>query len=205
MNENKLPNAVAELPKNYKLAHTVDMQTNKKKAFLINFLAFLVGVCLVVPMLFLVPIKSLFDMGDMSNKAILLYVLRFAVFLIGSFTYIILHELVHALFMKIFGAKKITFGFNGFFAYAGSEHEYFKKWPYIVTALAPLVIFFIIFATICPFIYKSPWFWIVYFWQVQNVSGAFGDVFVSFSFLKAPRDAYIKDEGTNMKLFVPKK
>ena len=204
MNEQKLPSATLELPKNYKLGHTVDMQTNKKQSFLVNLIAILIGVALAVPMAFLVPLGSLFDMGDFDKKAIFLYILRFAVLLVGSFLYIILHELTHALFMKIFGAKKIKFGFTGLFAYAGSEHEYFKKWPYIIIALAPVVVFGIIFAVICPFIYTSSWFWIVYFWQIQNISGAAGDIYVSIKFLKAPKDAYIKDEGTMMKLFVPK-
>lgn len=204
MNEQKLPSATLELPKNYKLGHTVDMQTNKKQSFLVNLIAILIGVALAVPMAFLVPLDSLFDMGDLDKKAIFLYILRFAVLLVGSFLYIILHELTHALFMKIFGAKKIKFGFTGIFAYAGSEHEYFKKWPYIIIALAPVVVFGIIFAVICPFIYTSSWFWIVYFWQIQNISCAAGDIYVSIKFLKAPKDAYIKDEGTMMKLFVPK-
>lgn len=204
MNEEKLPNALEALPKNYKLGHTIDMQTKKKNAILINVIALLVAVALAVPMAFLVPLDKLFDLGDQSSKAILLYILRFAVLLVGSFTYIILHELVHALFMKIFGAKKIKFGFTGFFAYAGSKHEYFRKWPYIIIALAPLVIFGIIFAVACPFIYETSWFWIIYFFQIQNISGAVGDVFVSIMFLKAPNDAYIKDEGTKMELYVPR-
>lgn len=202
--EQKIPNATLVLPKNYKLAHTVDMQTNKKKSFLVNLIALLIGVALAVPMIFLVPIGNLFDMGDMSGNAIFLYVIRFVVLLVGSVVYIILHELTHALFMKIFGAKRIKFGFSGFFAYAGSEHEYFKKWPYIIIALAPVVIFFVIYAIICPFIYTTSWFWVVYFWQIQNISGAAGDIYVSIKFLKAPRDAYIKDGGTYMELFVPK-
>ena len=204
MEENKLPNATLVLPKKYKLAQTVDMQTNKKQAFLINLVAALVGVALTVPMLFLIPINGLFDMGDLSGTAIFLYVLRFVVLLLGSVVYIILHELTHALFMKIFGAKRIKFGFNGLFAYAGSEHEYFRKWPYIVIALAPVVIFFIIFTTICPFIYTTSWFWVVYFWQILNIVGAVGDIYVSIRFSKAPKDAYIKDGGTYMELFVPK-
>lgn len=204
MNKQKLPNAIETLPSDYKLGHTVDMQTNKKKAFLINLIAVLIGVAVAVPMIFIVPIGRLFDMGDLETKAILLYILRFAVLLVGSFVYIILHELTHALFMKIFGAKKIKFGFTGLFAYAGSKHEYFRKWPYIIIALAPVVIFGIIFAIICPFIYETSWFWVVYFWQIQNLSGAAGDIYVSIMFSKAPKDAYIKDEGTMMQLYVPK-
>ena len=72
--EQKIPNATLVLPKNYKLAHTVDMQTNKKKSFLVNLIALLIGVALAVPMIFLVPIGNLFDMGDMSGNAIFLYV-----------------------------------------------------------------------------------------------------------------------------------
>ena len=204
MEEKKIPNATLVLPKNYKLSHTIDMQTNKKKAFLVNLIAILAGVAIAVPMIFLVPIGNLFDMGDQSGKAIFLYVLRFVVLLVGTIVYMILHELIHALFMRIFGATRIKFGFNGFFAYAGSEHEYFKKGPYIIIALAPVVIFFIIYAAICPFIYTTSWFWVVYFWQIQNISGAAGDIYVSIKFAKAPKDAYIKDSGTYMELFVPK-
>lgn len=204
MKESKIPNATLVLPKNYKLSQTVDMQTNKKHAFLINLVAVLVGVALAVPMIFLVPISNLFNMGEMTGTDIFLYILRFAVMLIGSVVYIVLHELVHALFMKIFGATRIKFGFNGLFAYAGSEHEYFKKGPYIIIALAPVVIFFVIYAIICPFIYTTSWFWVVYFWQIQNVSGAVGDIYVSIRFSKAPKDAYIKDGGTYMEMFVPK-
>lgn len=204
MNEQKLPDAIEVLPKNYKLGYTLDMQKSNKKAILINLIAILVAVALVVPMIFLVPLKNVFDLGDQSGKAIFLYILRFAVLLIGSFLYIILHELTHAIFMKIFGAKKISFGFTGFFAYAGSEHEYFKKWPYIIIALAPVFVFGTIFAIVCPFIYKTSWFWIIYFFQVQNISGAVGDIFATLMFIKAPSDAYIKDEGTKMELYVPK-
>lgn len=62
-----------------------------------------------------------------------------AAFLVCAVVYMVLHELVHGACMKVFGAKKVRFGFTGLYAFAGSI-EYFKKAAYIVVALAPLVV-----------------------------------------------------------------
>ena len=204
MDKNNEKSVLSVLPSNYKLVHTLDLQKNKKQAIIVNGLAILSAIILVVPMIFLVPIGDLFIIDTSSGLGIFLYVLRFLVLVLGSIVYIILHELTHGIVMKAFGAKKVKFGFTFIYAYAGSKDEYFKKWPYIVIALAPVTVFFVIFAIICPFIYDTPWFWVVYFWQVQNISGAMGDIIVSLLFLKKPKNAYIKDEGTNMKVFAPK-
>ncbi len=204
MEENNQPSVLSELPSNYKLDYTLDLQNNKKQLILVNMAAVIVAIILVVPMVFLVPIVKLFTLDSLGGVGLLLYILRFGTLVVGSVVYILLHEATHGIMMKIFGAKKVKFGFTFVYAYAGSKDEYFKKWPYIVIALAPVTIFFIVFALICPFLYNTPWFWVVYFWQVQNVSGAMGDIIVSFLFLKKPKNAYIKDEGTSMKVFVPK-
>lgn len=205
MDKNIEPNVISELPSSYKLAHTLDLQNNKKQFFLINGMAILSAIILIVPMLFLVPIDSLFiiDFSE-GGGGIWLYILRFALLVLGSILYIVLHEFTHGIVMKLFGAKKVKFGFTFVYAYAGSKEEYFKKWPYIIVALAPFTIFFVIFAVICPFIYKTPWFWMVYFWQIQNISGSMGDIIVSLIFLGKPKNSYIKDEGASMKLYTPK-
>ncbi len=205
MDKNKEPNVISELPNSYKLAQTLDLQSNKKQFLLINGMAILSAVILIAPMLFLVPIDSLFiiDFSE-GGGGIWLYILRFFLLVLGSILYIVLHEFTHGIMMKLFGAKKVKFGFNFIYAYAGSKEEYFKKWPYIIVALAPVTIFFVIFAVICPFIYKTPWFWMVYFWQVQNIAGAMGDIIVSIIFLGKPKNSYIKDEGTSMRLYAPK-
>ena len=204
MEKEKQPNVLGEMPSGYKLGQTIDLQNNKKQFFLVNGVAILVVALLVVPMLFFVPIMKLFTIPSFEFSGFLLYAVRFLALALGSFLYVLLHEYTHGFAMKMFGAKEVKFGFNVIYAYAGSKKEYFKKWPYIIIALAPVTIFFIIFAAICPFIYNTPWFWVVYFWQVQNLSGAMGDVIVSLMLLKKPKNSYIQDEGTCMRVYVPK-
>ena len=205
MDKNVEKSVLGELPSNYKLSQTLDLKNNKKQFLLINGASILSAIILIVPMLFIVPIDSLFiiDYSE-GGGGIWLYILRFLLLVLGSTLYITLHELTHGLMMKLFGARKVKFGFNVVYAYAGSKEEYFRKWPYIIVALAPVTIFFVIFAVICPFIYKTPWFWMVYFWQVQNVAGAAGDIIVSIMFLSKPKNSYIKDEGTSMQLYTPR-
>ncbi len=204
MEKEKQPNVLSEAPQGYKLSQTIDLQNNKKQFFLVNGAALLMAAALVVPMAFFVPIMKLFTITSFDFGGLLIYILRFAALAIGSFVYILLHEFTHGITMKIFGAKKVKFGFNFIYAYAGSKDEYFKKWPYIIIALAPVFVFFIIFAAICPFIYNTPWFWVVYFWQVQNISGAMGDIIVSLMLLNKPKNSYIQDSGTSMRVFTPK-
>ncbi len=204
MEKEKQPNVLSEMPAGYKLSKTIDLEKNKKEMLLVNGLAILFAAILIVPMIFLVPIQGLFKLDSLGAGGLLLYILRFGVLAIGSFLYIMLHEFTHGIVMKIFGAKKVKFGFTFVYAYAGSKDEYFKKWPYIIIALAPVTIFFVIFALICPFIYATPWFWVVYFWQVQNISGAMGDIFVTLMILNKPKNSYIQDAGASMKVLVPK-
>ena len=54
--------AVETLPEGYSEFYSVDLQKNKKTSLLVNLLAVIIAVLLLVPMLFLVPISSLFDM-----------------------------------------------------------------------------------------------------------------------------------------------
>lgn len=204
MEKEKQPNVLSEVPEGHKLGRTIDLEQNKKQMLLVNGLAILVACALIIPMLFLVPIQVLFKLDSLGTDGLLLYILRFTVLVIGSILYVCLHEITHGIVMKIFGAKRVKFGFTFVYAYAGSKDEYFKKWPYIIIALAPVTIFFVIFALICPFIYTTPWFWVVYFWQIQNLSGAVGDVFVTLLLLNKPKNSYIQDSGASMKVFVPR-
>ena len=106
----------------------------------------------------------------------------------------------HAAVMRAFGAKKLRFGFTGLYAYAGSEEDYFAKRPYRQIALAPLVVWTLVFAVLA-FLVPRVWFWVVWFWQIMNVSGAAGDVYVTLKLLRRPRDILVKDSGVAMTVY----
>ena len=45
------------------------------------------------------------------------------------------------------------------------------------------------------------WFWVVYFIQVTNLSGAAGDIYVTYKFSKMPEDILIRDVGVSMTVY----
>lgn len=187
--------ALNQLPANYKEILSINLQKDKKLALLINIAAFAIMIVMAVPMHFYIPITSMLDMSE----GILMYFLRFFVFIVGAVAYIILHEAVHGAAMKMCGTKKVKFGFTGIYAFAGSD-DYYDKKSYIVIALAPIVVWGIILGIINCLVPES-WFWVIYFIQIFNISGAAGDLYVTAKFSKLPKDILIHDCGVGMTVY----
>jgi len=189
--------AVQTLPENYAKIYTVNLQKDKKIAVLINLLAVVVAVAMVVPMHFYLPITTLFSM----QQGLAAYALRFAVLLGAMLLYMVMHELIHGITMKLCGTKKVKYGFTGLYAFAGSD-DYYGKASYITIALAPVAVFAVIFGVLNAFV-PEEWFWVVYLLQVSNLSGAAGDAFVTVKFSKMPADILVQDSGVGMTVYAP--
>lgn len=187
--------AVETLPEGYREFYSIDLQNNKKVLLIVNFLAVIIAVLLLFPMLFLVPISSLFDI----DKGLGNYVIRFIALIVLMIAYMLLHEITHGIAMKICGTKKAKYGFTGLYAFAGSN-DYYNKKSYIFIALAPIVLWGLVIAIINPFV-PLEWFWVVYFLQIINISGAAGDLFVTIKFSGFPKDILIRDYGVGMTVF----
>ena len=183
------------LPEGYKEIYSVDLQKDKKAALLVNVIGVIIMLVMGVPMHFVVPATKLFDMSAGLGA----YFLRFGALIVLMVAYMILHELVHGVAMKLCGTKKVKYGFTGMYAFAGSE-DYYNKKPYIFIALAPVVLWGVVLAVINPFV-QEQWFWIVYFIQIFNISGAAGDFFVTAKFSRMPKDILIKDHGVGMVVY----
>ncbi len=183
------------LPNGYEEIYSIDLQKDKKMALFVNIFAILIAAVFVVPVHFIVPITSLFDM----SKGLGAYAVRFVVLLIGDVVYMVLHELVHGITMKMFGTKKVKYGFTGLYAFAGSD-DYYDKKSYLTIALAPIVVWGIVLAVACFFV-PDEWFWVIYFIQITNLSGAAGDLFVSAKFSKMPKDILVHDHGVGMTVY----
>ena len=133
------------------------------------------------------------------SAGIVIYFVRFISIIAAVILYMVLHELVHGIAMKHYGSETVRYGFTGLYAYAGCS-EYFSKKSYIVIALAPIVVWGIVLAVICAAVPRE-WFWVAYFVQVCNISGAAGDLYVTAKFEKMPKDILISDSGVDMKVF----
>ena len=189
--------ALQSLPNGYEQIFSVNLQKNKKVATLITIASIVVALIMVVIGAMLVPITWFIDTSD----GLISYIIRLGVLSVAMIAYIILHELVHGITMKIFGAKKIKYGITLKYAYAGCD-DYFDKTSYIIIALAPVVVFGIVLAVL-NFIVLISWFWTVYVVQICNLSGAAGDAYVTAKFCRMPKDILVNDTGVEMTVFAP--
>lgn len=190
--------SLSVLPEGYQAIYAIDLQHDKKLALGVNVLSVLIGVLMGVSMHFYVPITTLFSF----EKGFIAYLLRFGVLLISIIAYMILHEFVHGIAMKLCGTKKVKYGFTGLYAFAGSD-EYYDKNSYVFIALAPVVIWGLVLAVLNCFV-STEWFWVIYVIQIMNISGAAGDYYVSIRFSKFPKNILIRDNGVSMMVFSKK-
>lgn len=187
--------AVRTLPEGYQEIYSVDLKKDKKAAVIVNAAAIVIAVLLCVPMHFYIPITTLYDMQSGLGA----YIMRFVALFLLMIAYMVLHELVHGVAMKMCGTKKVKYGINGLYAFAGSADYYGKK-AYIFIALAPVVLWGIVLAVVNAFVPEA-WFWVVYLLQVINLSGAAGDLFVTVKFSRFPKDILVRDYGVGMTVY----
>ncbi len=190
--------SVTTLSEQYQQYLIVDLQKDKKLALWVNGLAVFIGIAMAVPMHFVFPINTLFDISQGFSN----YLFRFVVILVGMIAYMMLHEAVHGIAMKLCGTKKVKYGFTGLYAFAGSDDCYGKK-AYIFIALAPVVLWGIVLLLLNVLVPNS-WFWVIYVIQIANISGAAGDIYVTVRFSKLPKDILVKDSGTSMIVYAKK-
>lgn len=186
---------LSSLPEGYREIFSINLQKDKKAALLVNGIGLVIMLALCVIGHLIVPISALFNL----DSGLGLYFIKFLVLIAGLLVYMVLHELVHGLTMRYFGARKVKYGFTGMYAFAGSE-DYFYKKPYIVIALAPVVVWGAVLLAINCLVGES-WFWVVYFIQVSNLSGAAGDIYVTYKFSKMPEDILVRDVGVSMTVY----
>ncbi len=119
---------------------------------------------------------------------------------IGLFIFIIVHELIHGLFIKIFSGKKANYKFSFFYASAGASDRYFDKTSYIIIALSPVIIittFLMILINLTPSsLYNG-----ILLVLALNISGAIGDFYISAIVLTQENNILIRDNGESMHFY----
>lgn len=184
--------AETNLPENYELLRTIDLTKNKKENNIVTILSL---VLLVVAFLFgfLLRAPESVQTGNMG------LVMVAALFAFAA--YIVLHEVVHGAFMWYFSKVKPHFGFSLQYAYAGSD-VYFHRTPYLIIALAPFVVWGVIFGVVA-LMFDNVWFWLFWFLFAGNASGAAGDLYVFYVVSRMQRDVLIQDDGMSMRIYAP--
>ncbi len=184
------------LPGGYSEIKRFSFTKDKKLYKYINLAATVVALFLVLIMRIFVPFD--FITPSSADEVGTIFI-KCGVLGVSSLVYIMLHEAVHGIFIRAISGKWGKFGFRSGFAYASSE-ALFGRFEYITVALAPIVVWGIVIG-IVNMIVPAGWFWTVYVLQIINLSGAVGDIYITYAVLKLPKESLFKDDGLDITVF----
>ena len=175
----------------YKECTRIDLVKNKKEALLVN----IYGIIIMVVMAVFIPLLIMGGIIEFNLETT--FPLFFIVLLISLILYIPLHEIVHGIVLKNFTDEKLSFGWKLVYAYCGSKEAVVDRKEYYAVALAPLLVFSVVFISLMVLNPSLSLVW--YVMEIMNVSGSVGDIYVSIKLRKEKsRDILITDSGTDM-------
>ena len=73
-----------------------------------------------------------------------------------------------------------------------------------MVALSPVIIWGVVLAVLMVDV-PDEYFWCLYAIQIFNISGAVGDLYVTWFVIRMPRSVLVFDEGVSMQFFAPVK
>ena len=175
----------------YKECTRIDLVKNKKEALLVN----IYGIIIMVVMAVFIPLLIMDGIIEFNLETT--FPLFFIVLLISLILYIPLHEIVHGIVLKNYTDEKLSFGWKLVYAYCGSKEAVVNRKEYYAVALAPLLVFSVVFISLMVLNPSLSLVW--YVMEIMNVSGSVGDIYVSIKLRKEKsRDILITDSGTDM-------
>lgn len=175
----------------YKECTRIDLVKNKKEALLVN----IYGIIIMVVMAVFIPLLIMGGIIEFNLETT--FPLFFIVLLISLILYIPLHEIVHGIVLKKYTDEKLSFGWKLVYAYCGSKEAVVDRKEYYAVALAPLLVFSVVFISLMVLNPSLSLVW--YVMEIMNVSGSVGDIYVSIKLRKEKiRDILITDSGTDM-------
>lgn len=179
-----------DLPKGYVEKKLLDLNNSKHALFLNAISTTFVIISLILLCLYAITSSKIDNQNLVFNITI--------VFLFSPI-YIVAHEALHGITIKILSGFKVNYGIKGFYAYAGNSQAFFNKKTFITIALAPLVVIgsMLIFLSIIDpeniFIYLLL--------HIINVTSSIGDLYCSYITFKMPNTVLINDSGTQMTFY----
>ena len=185
-------NAFSSLPDGYVPLEKMDL-TQKEQAKTVLGLS----LGLIIPWLALgIWLSPVLDVRQLVKEGAFLHLLAV---LVGVAVYIPGHEAVHGALMWHFSRVRPRFGLKLMYAYAGSD-VYFAKRAYLCIALAPLLVWGIAL-TVLSQLAPLTWFWPVWMVQLMNITGAAGDLYVSWKIGRMPATVLVQDTGVAMTVY----
>ena len=176
-----------KLPDNYKEVYVVDAE-RILYLILFNLTCFVIGMSLILIFTYITKVKF------WEINTVYLFIFSLSLVL-----YIVMHELVHGLFYKIFTKKKLSFGFSLTYAYCGVPNLYVYRKYALITVLAPFVVFNIIPIFLLFVIEDISIRYLVLVFISIHISGCVGDLFCAFLLLFKFKDPLVLINDTGLK------
>lgn len=188
------------LPDGYEEKEYVNLYADRRIYRNLNIASFFIGVAVLGVGYLWQGFDALLALLRRGMSAYLLWILLLAA---GILAYLALHELTHGLCMRLFSGLRPHFGRKGLLLFAGSD-AYFCRRDYLVTALAPVTLFAVLFALLTVFL-EGEWFWLAVGLQLANLGGAVGDYYMTYRALRRPKTALFYDRGFAVTIYTEKR
>lgn len=182
-----------ELPLNYEIYKNYDLKRKKKMTTVIQISTIIIIAVFILLARFLhFPMRPDWHIAITISLTVLMCII-----------YILAHELVHGIFIRILSGLKPNFFLRFPFISTGSDKAYFNKKSFIWIALSPIIIWG---ATLLVLLFVVPEnlflsFYIVF---IINIAGSSGDFLQVYEILKLPEKALIMDNGKETFIYIPK-
>ena len=125
----------------------------------------------------------------------------------GELRQIVLHELVHGIAYKTLTGEKLTFGISWSCAYCGVPNIYTYRKTAIISVMAPLVVFSVLFVIALAILYSiSPLYYLaVAFVFGMHLGGCSGDIYVLYLLLTKFKNkkTLMRDTGPEQFFYIP--
>ena len=193
----KTNNYFYELPEGYICVKTIDAKEDKKFMVLMTVVNFLL-LAIIFGLGLLIILKL--HPGEDININPFIGLIACA----AMFVYIILHELTHGLFYKIFTHEKLTFGLTLLVAFCGVPKLYVNRKTSLITTLAPFVIFNIVYILLMILIPDLFTKIVVLFMFAMHFGGCVGDLWVAYYLIFKHRDKkmLVNDTGPKQTFYI---
>ncbi len=190
-----------DLPENYREVFHLDAKSKKVGiAFTVASLVITVAALLVIGLL--TDLSSIVSV--IRDKSILV---PYLVLLVGLFSYIVLHELVHGAAYKALTHQRLTFGMTLTVAFCGVPDIYTSRKTALIALTAPLVVFSVVFlALMACFRTSNPEYFAVFSILFSiHLGGCVGDIYMTFLLLTRFRnpELLMRDTGPAQTLYLP--
>lgn len=187
------------LPEHYETDFICDLKKDKRLYLWMNILA----IVAVVPVIIAYILVLKYTTKTLDFDIYEVYRWKLWAVIVGMLLYIVVHELIHAVFFKMSTKEKVKFGFHGLMVSASVPYIYFYKKAYLVAGLAPAVIMSFVFIVPMFFLNDFDLLIMVTMFTV-HFSGCVGDFYIAWKLWKYPDDTLVQDIGTAMTFFIRK-